>query len=110
MTLAELLTFLDTHTDYGFLHGDVAATLSAAADGSHPNAIPGAIVKALDERLAQGNIEAVIERAGTITALGPLRLTYMADDAPVEGFRMVERTITMIDEAFNQEALRAKGQ
>lgn len=42
-------------------------------------------------------------------SLSPLRLKYMADNAPVEGFRMVEKIITTIDAAYNEEALRLRG-
>jgi len=51
-----------------------------------------------------------IERAQAIKTLGPIRLFYMKDDAPVEGFRMVEDVVHKIDGAFNEEAMRLKAQ
>ncbi|MCG5523922.1 hypothetical protein LRB11_03115 [Ectothiorhodospira haloalkaliphila] len=108
MTLSELLSHLDAHTGLGLLDGSPQETLDKARDGEHTGPIAGEIVKALGgdgERDAQ----TLIERAQAVKALGPLRLKYMGDDAPVEGFRMVEKTITGIDEAFNEEALKEKG-
>ena len=107
MTLKELLDYLAAHTQYPVLDGDVGQTVHKARTGNHRDALMGAIVKNLSEA-GGGSIDASITRAQATTALGPIRLQYMKDDAPVEGFRAVERTIHAIDSAFNDEALREK--
>lgn len=107
MTLKELIDYLATHTQYPVLDGDVAQAMDKARAGRHRDALMGAIIKNLSEP-GGGVIDAPITRAQATTALGPIRLQYMKDDAPVEGFRMVERIIHAIDSAFNDEALREK--
>ena len=53
-------------------------------------------------------IDDVIVRVQAVKTLGPIRLFYMKDDAPVEGFRLVEDIVHKIDGAFNDEAMRLK--
>lgn len=106
MTLAELLACLDARTPDGLLDGTPEETLAKARAGSHRHPVAGAIVAAL---AGAGDARAPLERAQAVAALGPLRLVYMKDDAPVEGFRMVERIVHAIDSAYNDEALRRKG-
>lgn len=108
MTLAELLEFLDENTDYGVVDGDIAETLRKAQDGSHKTPVMGEIIAAISEGTGCTAPDCVIERAQTVNSLGQLRLKYMKDDAPVEGFRMVEGIIHNIDLAFDEEALRQK--
>ncbi|HSO08243.1 MAG TPA: hypothetical protein VLW45_13455 [Pelomicrobium sp.] len=109
MTFAELLTYLDAHTPYDLLDGTPDETLSKARAGGHRNPVAGAILLSLFERSGAADPGAPIERAQAVAALGPIRLEYMKDDAPVEGFRMVEKIVHGIDSAFNDEALRLKG-
>lgn len=52
--------------------------------------------------------ETVLARAEAIASLASLRRRYMGDDAPVEGFRLVERVVLAIDHGFNEEALRQR--
>ncbi len=78
MTFSELLLALEHRLPATILNGDAAATLDAARKGTHQH------------------------------ALAPIRLEYMKDDAPVEGFRLVEKIVHAIDGAFNDEALRLK--
>ena len=108
MTLGELLTELDTRTGQAFLQGSPAETLTLARANEHADPLIGDIVR----RLAADcdSVDCVILRVPSVNTLGPLRLKYMADDAPVEGFRLVERTIQGIDDAFNDEVLRARRQ
>lgn len=103
MTLCELLQYLDENSRYAVLDGDCAQTLDKARAHAHKDALMGEII----ERLAAGarDVNASIDRAAAALSLGPLRLRFMKDDAPVEGFRMVERIIHTIDGAFNEEAL-----
>lgn len=108
MTLAELLAFLEENTDYGVMDGDVSDTLSKAQNGSHKTPVMGEIIAAICEGTGCNDGDCSIERAQTVNSLGQLRLKYMKDDAPVEGFRMVEGTIHNIDLAFDEEALRQK--
>lgn len=110
MTLSELLTYLDRHSGYPILDGTPAETLGKARTNGHANAYAGEIVACLAERLAIDDADAALpERVQVINSLGRLRLKYMADDAPVEGFRIVEKVIATIDSAFNEEALAQKG-
>ena len=104
MTLTELLVYLDEHSGHRLLVGSVDETLRQAHAGRHADPLAGEIVALL----VAAEDGAVISRAGATTALGPLRLRYMRDDAPVEGFRMVEHVVHAIDGAFNDEALRAR--
>jgi len=108
MTLAELIQYLDANTDFSVLDGDPAATFQKANDGAHADPIIGEILKAIIDGNACGAADCELERGGVVTSVGPLRLKYMADDAPVEGFRAVEGIIQTIDSAFNDEALRMK--
>ena len=54
--------------------------------------------------------DAAIDRATAVNALGPIRLLFMRDDAPAEGFRLVEDVVYRIDGAFNEEAQRQQAQ
>ena len=108
MTLGELLQYLAGHLSFDVLDGDAAATLAKAQAGSHRNQLMGAIIKHMAEGAGCAGIASPITRAQATTSLGPLRLQYMKDDAPVEGFRMIEQTVHAIDGAFNDEALREK--
>ncbi len=105
MTLAELLDYLDANTAFTVLDGDAGETLSKARDGSHKEPIMGEIITTIATASGAEGAAAELTRAETVNALGPLRLKYMADDAPVEGFRMIEGIIHGIDGAFNAEAL-----
>lgn len=106
MTLCELLRYLDENSRYAVLDGDCAQTLEKARANAHKDALMGEII----ERLAGAAHDAntLIDRAAAALSLGPLRLRYMKDDAPVDGFRMVERIIHTIDGAFNEEALEQR--
>jgi len=108
MTLEELLTYLDDQMDQRFLDGDAAETLAKARDGSHRDPIVAEVLTALMDGAGADSPGAELERAVAVKAIGPLRLKYMKDDAPVEGFRLVEKTIVTIDAAYNEEALAAK--
>ncbi|MFZ5558295.1 MAG: hypothetical protein ACOZDY_16505 [Pseudomonadota bacterium] len=109
MTFAELLDYLDAHTPYRLLDGTPEETLAKARSGAHRDPVAGAILTALFDRSGATGASAPVERAQAVAALGPIRLEYMRDDAPVEGFRMVEKIVHAIDGAFNDEALRLKG-
>jgi hypothetical protein len=108
MTLAELLTYLDSRTPYDVLDGTPEETLAKARTAGHRVALTGAILVALFDKAGAADVHSPIERAQAVAALGPIRLQYMKDDAPVEGFRMVEKIVHAIDGAFNEEALRRK--
>ncbi|AOU96896.1 hypothetical protein BI364_01735 [Acidihalobacter yilgarnensis] len=110
MILSELLTYLDHHSGYPILDGSPAETLIKARTNSHANAYAGEIIACLADKLGVDSVDAALdERVRVINSLGRLRLKYMADDAPVDGFRMVEKVIAAIDSAFNEEALAKKG-
>lgn len=108
MTLAELIQYLDAHTKFRYLDGDAQQTLTKARTDQHSNGVVGAIIKAIAEKCACMDARCNLERVDVVNALGPMRLKYMADDAPVDGFRTIEGTIIAIDAAFNDEALRER--
>lgn len=96
MTFEQLLQELGKRVDdcYGELTWPIKGdTLCARIASAMVNAIP---VDAAQQ---------LVLREVCVKALGPLRLQYMADDAPVEGFRLLEKTIVAIDDSFNDEAL-----
>jgi hypothetical protein len=108
MTLEQLLTYLDDEMDQRFLDGNAAETLAKAREGSHRDPFVAEVLTALMNGAGADSPGAELERAVAVKALGPLRLKYMKDDAPVEGFRLVEKTIVTIDAAYNEEALASK--
>lgn len=109
MTFAQLLQYLADHTPYPILDGTPRETVEKAKSGSHRDPIAGGIVASLFERSGLPDVDAPIERAQAVSAIGPIRLHYiMKDDAPAEGFRMVEKIVHGIDGAFNDEALRSR--
>lgn len=109
MTLAELLQYLDENSQYAILDGTPEETLTKARAGTHKDALAGEIIRHMQDAAGASEVGGTIDRATAATSLGPLRLRYMRDDAPVEGFRMVERIILAIDLAFDAEALRQRG-
>ncbi|MEW5709868.1 MAG: hypothetical protein AB1830_13340 [Pseudomonadota bacterium] len=109
MTFAELLAYLDAHTPQGLLDGTPEETVAKARAASHRDPVAGAIVASLFQGSGLQAVGDPIARERAVAALGPLRLAYMKDDAPVEGLRRVERVVHAIDRAFDEEALRLKG-
>lgn len=97
-----LLTFLEQKSPGTFIQQDLETTLHLAK--GTPENYGQEIVQALVEHCAIDKGEMPLERANAVNALGKIRLKYMKDDAPVEGFRLVEKTIQWIDDAFNEEA------
>ena len=108
MTLEQLVQYLNAHSGYVVFEGDAAQTLVSARAGKHSDPLMGEILKSLYEGAGCTDVGSPIERAQATTALGPLRLRFMKNDAPVAGFRMVEKIIHTIDGAFNDEALQEK--
>lgn len=109
MKFSELLAYLDAHTDYDILDGTPEDSLQKARSAAHQNAYAGEIIDAVAKACTLDDVEQALERADFVNALAPLRLKYMADDAPVEGFRIVEKVIATADAAFNDETLRTQG-
>jgi hypothetical protein len=108
MTLIDLLSYLGTQCKYPLLDGNPDETLEKSLAGSHANPLAGEIIKALYEKPGLTGPLGEIDRASAVNALGPIRLVYMKDDAPAEGFRLVEDVVHKIDGAFNAEAQRLK--
>ncbi|AGA32737.1 hypothetical protein TVNIR_1053 [Thioalkalivibrio nitratireducens DSM 14787] len=108
MTLERLLAYLDRHLDHRFLDGGAAATLAKARAGTHCDPIAAEILAALMDGAGADSPGTELDRASAVKAIGPIRLKYMHDDAPVEGFRLVEKTVVTIDAAYNEEALAAR--
>lgn len=109
MTLADLLAYLDAHTPYAILDGEAAQTLDKARAGAHRDALVGRLIKAIADGCGCTAPDCTLERAAVVQAVAPIRLEHMRDDAPVEGFRLVEGFIQGVDAAFDEEALRLKG-
>ncbi len=108
MTFNELLGYLMSHSKYDITDGDVSQTFTAAQTGTHKNAIAGHIIAQLFSNSKLADVNDSLERTQAVNALGPIRLFYMKDDAPVEGFRLVEDIVHKIDGAYNDEALRQR--
>ena len=109
MTLNELLYYLHEHSTVRLLDGTPEESIRKAVTGDHTQSVTSEIIRVLNERAGDAGGSALLERVDAVKCLGPLRLKYMADDAPVEGFRMVENIITTIDAAYREEALRQHG-
>ena len=110
MTFIELLTYLGSHCKYDIMDGDAAETLAKAQNESHKNSLAGHIIRELYAKTGVASADAALERVTAINSMGPMRLFYMKDDAPVEGFRLVEDIVREIDGAYNEEALNLKEQ
>lgn len=108
MTLAELMNHIAENTDLPVMDGDAAQTLEKARADTHREPVVAEILRTVVEKNDCGEVDCVLERAAVVTPLGPVRLKYMADDAPVEGFRLVENFIRAVDDAYNDEALRQR--
>jgi hypothetical protein len=108
MTLNELLQYLHENTDFALLDGTPEESIRKAVDGSHAQPIAAEIIRAFHEKAGDAGGAVSLERIDAVKCLGPLRLKYMGDDAPMEGFRVVEKIITTIDAAYNEEALRRR--
>ncbi|MDR3390247.1 MAG: hypothetical protein P4L77_00790 [Sulfuriferula sp.] len=108
MTFIELLGYIGSHCKYDVMDGDIDTTLALALDGKHKNPVVGNIIAQMYKNSGIANAAVEIDRAQAINTLGPIRLFYMKDDAPVEGFRLVEDIVHKIDGAFNDEAMRLK--
>jgi len=108
MNFGDLLQYLDDHSGFQILDGTPAESIAKAKAGTHQNPIAAEIIIAAAENLGLGGEADAIERVAFVNSLGKIRLKYMADDAPVEGFRTVEKVITTADAAFNEEALRER--
>jgi hypothetical protein len=108
MTLGELLRYLDRDLSCVVLDGEPAETLIKARQGRHANALVGEIIAAIAHRCGCTDAECTLERAHVVSAVGPIRLRYMADDAPIDGFRLIEKLVLAVDGAFNEEALRGR--
>jgi hypothetical protein len=108
MTLGELIRYLDQHSTQHYLQGNEAQTFSLAQQSLLDNSLWAEMINAIAAVNECDDENGVIVREVVVKALGPLRLKFMADDAPVDGFRFLESTIVMIDSAFNDEALAAK--
>lgn len=109
MTLAELMHYLDANTGYDVLDGSPDETLAKAKAGTHRDPLLAEIIVAFAAQGGCDSADAPVERAGMVNAMGPIRLKYMGDDAPIDAFRAVQRLVVAIDEAFDEEALRGRG-
>lgn len=107
MTLKELLIFLNDKTPYPYWDAgnEIFAQVKAQTCS---NSLVCAVIAAIMQHCQCQDGDCVVVRENVVKALSAMRLKYMADDAPVDGFRLVEGTVIAIDAAFNDEALRNK--
>lgn len=110
MTFTELLQYLHDKAGLDVLDGTPEETLAKAQNNRHKNLLTGQVIAGMFLKTGLVSVNDPITRAQAVTAIGPIRLVFMKDDAPVEGFRLVEKIVQGIDGAFNQEALRLKTQ
>ncbi len=108
MRLGELLVFLDQKTVGRFICDDAITTFHRVKEHNYPYPIEGEIIQAIMSYQDCHTVDCELLREQAIKALSPLRLKYMADDAPVTAFRMIEGTIVAIDTAYNEQALMNK--
>ncbi len=108
MTFIELFSYLGSHSKYDIMDGNIEQTLALSLEGKHKNPVIGNIIAQMYKNSGIQQLDETITRAQAINTLGPIRLFYMKDDAPVEGFRLVEDIVYKIDGAFNDEAMRSK--
>ncbi|MDH5257203.1 MAG: hypothetical protein OEX07_04325 [Gammaproteobacteria bacterium] len=104
MTFQELFIYLNENTKYDFITD--TSPLEGAINGKHENELIGDIISSVAKSCGCETVDQTLLRQDVVKALGPIRLKYMKDDAPVEGFRLVEGTVPVIDQAFNDEALK----
>lgn len=108
MKLSELIDFIDHMTGFGYkVDGGDAVELALA--GEHGGEIVQDILSMIAKSCGCLNGDCDVVREKVVNAMGPIRLKFMADDAPVDGLRIVEKTVLAIDEAFDVEALKKKG-
>ncbi|MFN7086009.1 MAG: hypothetical protein ACK4N4_05210 [Burkholderiales bacterium] len=108
MTFAELLQRLEARLPGYILDGDAAETVAKACDGRHKHPLAARIIASVFGRSGLADATAAVSRSQVVAALAPIRLEFMKDDAPAEGFRLVEKIVHAIDGAFNDEALQQK--
>lgn len=104
MTFQELFTYLNQNTPYDYITD--SSPLADAIEGKHENPLIAEIISSVAKSCGCSSIEQTIIRQDVISALGPLRLEYMKDDAPVEGFQLIQGAVPAIDLAFNNEAIK----
>jgi len=108
MRLEQLLDYLDAHLQDTVLDGTPEQTLRKSHSGEHAFPLMGEIIRRMAEGTGCASVEDSLDRASAVNSLGPLRLEYMADDAPADGFRTLEFLVRAVDGAFNEEALRTQ--
>lgn len=106
MTFLELFTYMNENTPYDYITD--TSPLAKAIHGQHENPLIAEVIVSVAKRCDCADVEKTILRQDVINALGPLRLKYMKDDAPVEGFRLIQGAVPAIDLAFNDEALKSR--
>jgi len=105
MKLSELLMFLDEKTTGHFICDDAITTFQKVQQDDYPDPVEGEIIQAIMSHQNCHTVDCELLREEVVKALSPLRLKYMADDAPVTAFRLVEGTIVAIDTAYNEQVL-----
>ena len=101
MTYAELLEALQTRTAYVLLYGDARTMLNAAMRRQHPDPLLGEIIAMLYQWLT--DVDAQVQRAALVVALGPLRRRFMAGEGEARDFLRLNCIIEAIDASFDAE-------
>lgn len=108
MTLCELFAYLHRESGYAVWDGGCEETIEKALAHTHNNPPIGQALAAIATTLQNPTGDSSITRAEATTALGPLRLRAMGDQAPPEDLRRINALVHAIDSAFNDEALAAR--
>jgi hypothetical protein len=103
MRYTELLEALQQRTGYAVLCGDAQTTVERSLVGNHPDPLLGEIVAMLYQWCALTTVDAPVQRAALVNALGPLRRRYMAGEGDARDFLRLSRVIEAIDAAFDAE-------
>jgi hypothetical protein len=109
MTPNELLHYLHEHSTVRLLDGTAEESIRRAVTNDHSQSVASEIIRALNERAGDAGGGALLERVDAVKCRGPFRLKYMADDAHVASFRVVEKAITTVDATYREEVLRQHG-
>ena len=108
MTYAELLDAVQASTSCCLVGDDADTALRAAISGQHTDALLGEILAMIYQWCGLHSVQARVERAAVVNALGPLRRRFMAGEGNPQDFLRLNRIIEAIDAAFDAEIQRQR--
>lgn len=107
MTFQELMEFLDQQSGFHFIQGkDLTATLEEAKNTGLPNPLLGKAILAIHQHAQCQSLDDPITRTDAFNAIGPLRLSTMADDAHPDDVKTILKLTYEIDKAFDFKITR----